>query len=742
MIHAANANGNFIRKAGKATAALQTIATLLLVMVGYLYFDVSRRYASLQDGVRENVLWSVYQLNREAGRVQSMLDNMLLREELGVGKQQALALRYDILVSRLKTLKDSKYDEQFALDEDAKENLATMGHIVTARYPLFDRINAGGTATRDELLEFQAAAPELTSKAEALLTFTNTAISISRAESRDKILQLQRNTIILLALLATCVAALILSLHRQLRVVKSAGLSLEQMAGKLNEALQDAQAGNQAKSQFMATMGHEIRTPLNAILGMVELLELETMPPETATNVTTIRRAGESLLEIINEILDYSKFEHRNVDLEMQAVDVGKLIESTAGMMRGRAAESGSKIEVDVAAEISSEYFQTDPTRLRQIILNLVSNAVKFTSQGSVTIRAREHDRDGLTFLRFEVTDTGIGIDDDGIAKLFQPFSQVDASITRRYGGTGLGLTICKTIVERMSGQIGVVSRPGSGSTFWFEVPVTRMPEPFDATDVVTNEPAPSLGSFKILVAEDNAVNQRVADRFLRHLGQEVIIVADGAAAVSAVKRETFDLILMDMHMPVMGGIEAALEIKKLGGDAAATPIVAMTANASDEDRMKCFEAGMARFEMKPITIARLRAVITDMAGHGANDTETNVQHSNPDANLCSAAALSYQARREEVVEALGAEVFDELLQAFFDDASEILHEVSAACSNQDPQTIDRLLHSLKGSAGNLGFDHFAQTAQLLRERNLNEADISTLHSEIADITRLSSMGA
>ncbi|MEC9461585.1 MAG: ATP-binding protein, partial [Pseudomonadota bacterium] len=567
-----------------------------------------------------------------------------------------------------------------------------------------------------------------------------------RAESRSTILNLERTSTVMLTLLMGSVVFLVVTLNRQLRSVRRSSHELQVMATQLSEAYEAADAGNRAKSQFMATMGHEIRTPLNAILGMSELLELSELPDDALSSVKTIRSSGEALLEIINEILDFSKIEHGKLELEERAFDVCALAESTVSIIRGRADDHQNTVILDLPDSLQALYVKTDPTRLRQVLLNLLSNAVKFTHQGTVTLRLRDFYREGKLMIRFEVEDTGIGIDEAGLDKLFKPFSQVDASISRRYGGTGLGLTICKQIVEKLGGELGMSSTVGVGSIFWFElgvVPVTREEASGLDAKVVAEETLPRK---RILLVEDNKVNQIVATRFLARLGQDVEIANDGAEAVSISRERAFDLILMDMQMPVMDGIEATKRIIAEGGPSAEAPIIAMTANASDDDRRRCLEAGMKGFESKPVTLERLKKMIAHATSSTRETAPTAATTTAPqklelpevdlvDMPLQSMPGLGIEgldeARHAELVDALGEDVFQELVESFFDDATGLMDELNEALRKNDPERVDRVLHTIKGAAFNVGLNDLALRANALRSQTPAPADIEMFGEEI-----------
>lgn len=730
--------GDIMRKAGSTTLILQILsAVLLLVMIG-LFVDISRQFRFLQDGVRENAVWSVYQLDREARALGDGLAE-LRRQPSSKALRDDLTLRNDIFFERAQQVKESQFSAYFTNDLRILQLLREIEKTVVGLQSALDGDALSRMPSAAELEGVDVALTGLAKLTGDLLVQTNRQLNAERADARATILELERTAAIMLALLMISVVFLVVTLRRQLKSVRKAGRELEGMARRLTEAYEAADAGNRAKSQFMATMGHEIRTPLNAILGMSELLEFSELPEDALSSVKTIRSSGEALLEVINEILDYSKIEHGKLELEERAVDIRALAETTVSIIRGRADDYGNTVVLDIPYSLDALYVRTDPTRLRQVLLNLLSNAVKFTSKGTVTLRLREFYRHGKLMLRFEVEDTGIGIDEAGLAKLFKPFSQVDASISRKYGGTGLGLTICKQIVEKLGGELGMSSTVGVGSIFWFELAVVAVGKDEVRRQATGQNKAP-LPRLRILLVEDNRVNQLVATRFLDRLGQEVVVAGDGAQAVSIAKEQTFDVILMDMQMPVMDGIEATRRIIAEGGLCSATPIIAMTANASDDDRRRCIEAGMAGFESKPVTMERLRNVIHSIVNVPANGQDRDMSNDiglpepiiidDVDFPPLAIEGLD-EARQSELVDALGEDVFRELVESFFNDATSLIQDLHVALANHDPEKIDRALHTIKGAAVNVGLNDIADIAHALRSHRPSAADVDKLSGEI-----------
>ncbi|MDQ4086489.1 MAG: ATP-binding protein [Pseudomonadota bacterium] len=470
---------------------------------------------------------------------------------------------------------------------------------------------------------------------------------------------------------------------------------------QLAQAHAEARDAARAKSDFLAMMSHEIRTPLNSIIGFTDLLRNDPdLNEQQRRQVELVHNAGEMLSTVVDDVLDFSKIEAGRIELLLEPFPIEALIDNSVSIVRAAAEAKGLELRVEVDPALSP-FFLGDEARLRQILLNLLNNAVKFTAEGAVTLTVRREQAVGeLENLLFTVADTGIGIDADAQRRLFEPFSQADASVTRRFGGTGLGLSISRRLVELMGGEIGVESEPGQGSRFWFRAALRVAQRP---AAPATAERAASARAARILLAEDLPMNRELACTILRRAGHQVDTAADGAQALAAVQRADYDLVLMDIQMPNMDGLSAARAIRALPGAKGRVPIVALTANVLPAQIREFREAGMDLHVAKPIRQADLHAAITAILSR---------EQPQDNAQLEEGPAAFDAAAFAEVRDALPPERLAQHLERLADEVEKLAAEVNALA----PGEVERAAHRIVSQAGMVGLMALSSAAASLEE--------------------------
>jgi PAS domain S-box-containing protein len=459
-----------------------------------------------------------------------------------------------------------------------------------------------------------------------------------------------------------------------------------------------AEVANRAKASFLAMMSHEIRTPLNGVLGILGLLGDETDRTEQQRLIRTARISGKALLTIINDILDFSKLEAGRLDLDEEVFLVDSLINGVESLVSHRARENTVDLKIKIGKTVP-EAVTGDAGRIRQILLNLTWNAIKFSEGGQVEIAVSQQARKaGVSTVRFSVRDTGIGIPKENHDELFSEFSMLDASYSRKFGGTGLGLAISKSLVLNMGGEIDFKSRPGKGSTFWFDLPMTIA----DASDAVpfdeleSDDDIPGVDQLRVLLAEDNTTNQLVIGNMLERLGCHVDIVSNGIEVIDSVQNRPYDVVLMDISMPEMDGLEATKHIRALDGDVSKIPIIALTAYALDEDRQTALTAGMDEFVAKPVSRLELARAISRQSESRKNGSAASERDPKDGASFDMSVFNT-------VVGGMSPDTRKNALSAFGSELETWTRQVVEAAKDNDIRSLEKSSHSIKGVAGTFG---------------------------------------
>ncbi|MGY6566823.1 MAG: ATP-binding protein [Halomonadaceae bacterium] len=671
-----------------AVAALLFFAAALVV-VGLAAW----RQEELHQSVIGDAAWHAYKLDRDIIQLRSDLV-----QQVGSARSlEALRLRFELIYSRVNLLQRGDVNQLLQQIPLAKRLLPDLVVLMADIDSLLDEIDQLGQEERWVLSDRLERVGGLT---EQLIIAVNGHLAESATRDREALQTLYALLLALIMAMSLAALMVVVFLVREARDNAEARRSLESLSRELQATAHRAEAASQAKSEFLATVSHEIRTPLNGVIGMSDLLLDQPIDPKSREYARTLHVSAARLLELINDILDFSKIESGKLELERRPIRLTTLIGEACRLFGPHAEAKGLKLTTALSPALP-EHVMGDPARLRQVLLNLLSNAIKFTDHGEVRVEAALSEQGELVLA---VRDTGPGVALEKQDWLFEPFRQADASTARRYGGTGLGLAICRRLTEAMGGRIGVDSAPGQGSRFWVVMPLET---------VVSNEPEspvfqpilePAAGG-KVLLVEDNPVNQQVAVAMLERHGCTVSVADSGDKALEVAGRESFDMIFMDVQMPGMDGLETTRRLRSRGGWLAEVPIVAMTAGGPGAERERCLVTGMSGYLAKPLRRAELAAALRQ--GLSGKERAEGAEES-VGADMLDEGVLG------ELRESLGLEALAALFAVHREQLQQHTESLEQAFEQGDLAALAARAHRLKGESGSLGGRRLADSARRL----------------------------
>jgi two-component system, sensor histidine kinase len=691
----------------------------LLVALLAVALVQARQYALVQQALKTSddyAVLTVYQAEIEYLRLREAWQRAQAAPE-DRPAQQALRLRYDIWVSRVNLLEAEGPRQLIAeLPEHAATMLAAQQFIALADRRLGARPE--GEPDAPFLADRWPALEALGVPFHAFSLGTAHRVAERMQERNEAVRAQNRLGLSLTVFMALLTLAFAFIALRQLRQLRQRRGVLEELAANLGQARREAESASEAKSMFLANISHEIRTPFHGLMGMLSLLRETGLSPKQIDYLRTATESADHLLAILNDILDMSQLESGRLTLSPAPLDLRALLRDVEALMRPQAASKHLALHIDIDPNVP-ERVVADATRLKQILFNLLANAIKFSDQGVVLLHLRQRPAAAAEpELEFAVVDTGIGMDEATVARLFTRFAQGDNRRSRRHGGTGLGLEISRNLARLMHGDITVTSKPGEGSRFVLRLPLQRALEA--PAGAAAGTPAPQAGrALRVLVAEDHPVNRQYLAALLDNLGHRAHFCANGQEAVQAAREGPFDLVLMDLHMPLLDGVDATRAIRALPHAQRSTvPIVAMTADGFSETRERCLVAGMNDFLTKPVSPQKLATLLRQLFGSerelpaadAAPPPPRGVQPPPGQPPLLDMAAI------ESALAAMPRGTFGAMVGAFLDQGPQTVQHLRAAVRDAQPLELRVNAHAVKGAALNLGLAALAHTAQALQE--------------------------
>ncbi|MFM2340789.1 MAG: hypothetical protein RLZZ592_442 [Pseudomonadota bacterium] len=753
------------RRVGRLLALMALTLALVFGGIAWLQSQSLRLLSANVVYQGDNLVWSFFQLETEYLRLRHLAHEFVreaphLPAAARAALEARLRERYDIFVSRIGLIDPARTQ---GVMPDFPEHHRVMAELA-AVVDQVDRVlgpEAPPEIDAAALRPLLGTIDGLATSVRELSGLSNRAVGEGIVSRNEAVRQQSRIAIALTVFQCLLILVFAVIVVRQVRALEQRRLELEALARRLQEARVEAEQASRAKSAFLANMSHELRTPFNGMLGMLSMLDRSPLDAQQREHLQIARQSGEHLLTILNDVLDLSKLESAHLDLAPQPVDLPRLLGEVEALMRPQARAKSLHFEITVDAAVPARV-EADGKRLKQVLFNLLGNAIKFTDQGRVgllvdTVPAATPEASPRVRLR--VVDSGIGMDEATLQRLFQRFSQGDDSIGRRFGGTGLGLEISRELVRMMGGDIQVTSQPGVGSEFVAVLPLpwrVDVPEsesepeaaasapgpacdPAEGTHACADAPGPVAAPvlparpLDILVTDDHQINQKFMRVLLESLGHRVSLALDGQDAFEQVRTRTeapFDLVLMDVHMPVMDGLAATRAIRALPSPMNETRIVALTADAFTEVRARASEAGMSDFLAKPVQVHEVEALLLRHFGvRGVNRALPSLPAP------ASRPARSTRPRRgdagrvldleliSDTCALLGVERLRTLLQAFFSDDSGAVTQLLALLAQASAEGLPMAAHRVRGTAATLGLKQLAATVADIEQHGLGAGD-------------------
>jgi two-component system, sensor histidine kinase len=714
---------NLARWQGRQWAmAISLMLAVTLTPLGWIQWRQYRMLDDVSTKQVDSIMWQAYQLERELGRLEHAIMDAIKAPEKADG--YALLERYEVYLSRIDLLTRIPRRDLLEASFEYTATMAKVKMFNTLADPLFADPLALA-ASPDKLVLLDQAMEDLKPLLGELTREANRAVSRFVDERNN---QLRQQGLLVIGLAAAQIVVMLLFvglLVQHIRKQQRQYATLQKLSQELEAARDQAEAANHGKSIFLANMSHEIRTPFQGLLGMLNLLDNASLTSQQRDYLGTARDSALHLLGVLNDILDVSTMESGTLKLSVAPIHLPSVVHEVDGLMQVAARDKGLELNIYAAADLPG-WVEADATRLRQIMFNLINNAIKFTSEGSVIAELTRAPA-GKSGVVLTVRDTGMGMDEETVSRLFTRFYQADNSLRRRIGGTGLGLEISRNLARMMGGDIEVRSRLGVGSVFTvhLDLPETKAP--------VEDEPISVIGSIqrklKVLVAEDHPINLKYMSILLEKMGHEATFCENGQEALQLLAREPFDVVLLDYHMPVLDGLATTEAIRRLDGQVSEIKVILVTADVVNDTRKRALEVGVNEFTSKPLQAEDLkralrRCGLLDDPGLTVEELDATALRTSspfplssyempvrlPDLSHAAVGLVDTEAYGE-ILDMMPEESLDELLKTLFEPPEGTVHVLGQALLDGDREAIGYNAHKLKGTAMLMGFRALVKTS-------------------------------